>query len=169
MTNLKFNLKNCLYDNIVTSQSSSLWEAFKQTCSSLLDEDSSNILPEVNSLIFLLDVKFLNIFLVDTSFLFLLLSNITLDKTYSSSYSLLDEVSSLVIELSEDRSIIEILFSKETTRVDISSYSSSSNEFFDEIARDYFRFELMLSSFNNWINSFNFFMICSFLDFYWKS
>lgn len=90
--------------------------------------------------------------------LFLLL-NIPLDET-SSSYSIFDEVHLFNIESSKGRSIIEIFLSKEIIRVDF-----SSQEFVDKVARYASRFELIHSSFNRLINSFNTSIISSFLDF----
>lgn len=116
-----------MYDKVVTSQSSSSWEAFKKNCSSFsLDEGSTKILPEVDSSRFFLDIVSLKILLVGTSFSFLL-SKIPLDGT--SLYFLLDKVYPLLdVESSEDHSSTKILMSNEIVGLDF-SFSSRYNSY----------------------------------------
>lgn len=114
--NLVFNLNIYLYDKFVTSQSSSLLEAIKMTCSSSsLDEGSSKILLEVDYSRSLLDVESLKILLIEASFSFLL-SNILWYKTYSYSLlieaNILDEFSPLDVESSKDHSSRRLFFQR---------------------------------------------------------
>lgn len=90
------------------------------------------VILEVDSSKFILEVESLTIFLIETSFSFLLY-NIPLDKTFS-----------FDVEFYEDRLTTEIVLSNEITRVDLSSH-----EFVDEVAINTSRFELTHSSF--WI------------------
>lgn len=111
--------------------------------------------------VFNIHMKSLNILHVDTSLSFLLL-RIPLDEIYSS-HSLLDEVSPLDVESFEDRSTIETACLEEIIGLD-----SSLKEFVDELEKESYKFKFIPSSFIIWINSFNFLMISSFLDFSWK-
>lgn len=89
----------------------------------------------------------MSILIVDTSFSFLL-SKTPLEETSTSSpYLLLDKVSLLDIESSDDLSVTKIFLSKEITGVNLSY--SYSKEFFYEVSRDSSRFELILSSYNS--------------------
>lgn len=148
--NVALNLNRHLYDNFVTSWSSYLWDTFKQTSSSLLDKDSSNVLHEIEYLLF-----------VEALLSFLLLK-IPLDESFfTTSFR---RVPSFDVESSKDRSTTEIVLSKEITGVNLFSH-----EVIDEVAEDSYRLELMPSSFSSWIHWFIFLMISSFLDFSWNS
>lgn len=72
---------------------------FKQTCFSyLLEEDSLKIPPEVDSSRFLFDVESLDVFLVECSSSFLLLNIPFAETSSSSSYYLLNEVSTYNVD-----------------------------------------------------------------------
>lgn len=135
------NLKNSSNDNFIISCPSSPYDAFKQTSYSSFKEDSSKLLPEVNSSRFLFGVGSLNVLFVDTSFSFL--SNVPLDENHSL-YFLLYEAPLFDFESSEDSSTIETILSKDIIEVDLSSHG-----FVDEVSRDAFGIELFPSYFKS--------------------
>lgn len=106
-----------------------------------MDDSLKNLLDVVSSR-FSLDIDSLKILLVEISFSFIILK-ISLDKTSSSLYYLLDEVAPLDVESSENRWFTEIILSKEIFGVDFSS--SSSNKLVDEDIKYSYRFELIPS------------------------
>lgn len=81
-----------------------------------------------------------------------------LDEVFSQ--VLLHEVSSFLLDddSSDDRSSIEIVHFKETTKVDYTSSKDPLGEHYSNIL------EFTLSSFKSWINSLSLLMISSFLD-----
>lgn len=97
--NLALNWNSCFYDDFVILWSSSLWYNLKQTSYSLLDKYYSRILPDVDSLRFLLDVE--SLLFVETFFTFLILK-IPLEDAFSL-YPLLDEVLLFDFESFENR------------------------------------------------------------------
>lgn len=111
-------------------------KTYKETCSSSSShnryEGPLNIIQEVDSSRIICDVESIKICLVETSTSFLL-SNIPLDKPYSSSSLIeenihFDKVSLLLDDKSyKDNLSTDIILSIETIRVD---FHSSSKEFF---------------------------------------
>lgn len=110
--------------------------------SSLLEEYSFRVLPEVDSSLFVSTFPFL-------------LSKISLDNT-SSLQPLPHEVPSFDVESSEDRSTNEYVLSKDSKGVVWYEFYEVNNSSI---------FELAPSSMSNWIILFNFLIIFSFLGF----